>query len=66
LIPAGPAAHITFCHWILQSVPDGTVDVTLLFLSDAEAWFELSGFVNAQNICHWDIHSNVEQEREGM
>jgi hypothetical protein len=66
LIPAHPAGYITFCHWMLQSVPDGTVDVTLLFLSDAKAWFELSGFVNAQNTCHWDILSNVEQKREGM
>lgn len=64
LIPADPAVHITFCHWMLQSVLDGTADVKLLFLSDAEAWCELSGFVTVQNTCHWGILSDVEQKEK--
>jgi hypothetical protein len=51
-----PVAHIHFCRWTLQCVHDGTVDLILLFMSD-EAWFHLSGFVNAQNTCHWDTEN---------
>jgi hypothetical protein len=28
----------------------------LLFMND-EAWFHLSGLVNAQNTCHWDTEN---------
>jgi hypothetical protein len=37
---------------MLQSVSDGIVNPTFLFMSH-EAWFHVSGFVNAQNACHW-------------
>jgi hypothetical protein len=39
---------------MLWSVHDGIVDPALLCMND-EAWFHVSGFVNAQNNHHWDI-----------
>jgi hypothetical protein len=38
---------------VTQSVHDRVVDPVLLFMSN-EAWFHISGFVTAQNTCHWD------------
>jgi hypothetical protein len=43
------AARIGFCNWLLQNVRDGIVDPQLLFMTD-EAWFHVSGRVNAQNV----------------
>jgi hypothetical protein len=53
---ADTVARINFCRWTLQCVHDGSVDATLLFVSD-DAWFHLSGFVNAQNSRHWDTEN---------
>jgi hypothetical protein len=53
LIPADAVARINFYRWMLQSVHHGTVDSTLLFMSD-EARFHHSGFVNGQNTRNWD------------
>jgi hypothetical protein len=43
------AARIGFCNWLLQNVDDGIVDPQLLFMT-YEAWFHVSGRVNAQNV----------------
>jgi hypothetical protein len=40
--------RITFCSWLLHNVHDGVIDPNLFFMSD-EAWFHISGNVNAQN-----------------
>jgi hypothetical protein len=56
---------------MLQSVNDVIVNPTLLFVSH-EAWFHVSGFVNAPDTCYWDaenpytIHEVpvLDQERE--
>jgi hypothetical protein len=37
-----------FCNWFLQAVHDGVLDPKLTFFAD-EAWFHLSGYINAQN-----------------
>jgi hypothetical protein len=36
----------------LQAVHDGVLDPKLTFFSD-EAWFRLSGYINAQNNMYW-------------
>jgi hypothetical protein len=36
-----------FCNWFLQAVHDGVLDPKLTFFTD-EAWFHLSGYINAQ------------------
>jgi hypothetical protein len=41
-----------FCNWILQAVHDGVLDPKLAFFTD-EAWFHLSGDINAQNNRYW-------------
>jgi hypothetical protein len=41
-----------FCNWFLQAVHDGVLDPKLTFFTD-EAWFHLSGYINAQNIRYW-------------
>jgi hypothetical protein len=41
---------------MIQSVHYEIVDPALLFTSD-EAWFHLSGSVNAQNTRHWDTEN---------
>jgi hypothetical protein len=43
---------IRFCNWLLQNVHHGIVDPQLLFMTD-EAWFHVSGHVNAQNVRIW-------------
>jgi hypothetical protein len=37
-----------FCNWFLQVVHDGVLDPKLTFFTD-EAWFHLSGYINAHN-----------------
>jgi hypothetical protein len=44
LKPPDYAAKIRFCNWLLQNVHP-----QLLFITD-EAWFHLSGHVNAHNV----------------
>jgi hypothetical protein len=41
-----------FCNWFLQAVYDGVLDPELTFFTD-EAWFHLSGYINAQNNRYW-------------
>jgi hypothetical protein len=41
-----------FCNWFLQAVHDGVLDPKLTFFTD-EAWFHLSGYINAQNNRYW-------------
>jgi hypothetical protein len=41
----GYAARFHFCNWLY----DGIVDPQLLLMTD-EAWFHVSGHVNAQNV----------------
>jgi hypothetical protein len=41
-----------FCNWFLQAVHDGVLDPKLTFFTD-EAWFHLSGYINAQNNGYW-------------
>jgi hypothetical protein len=41
---------------MLQSAHNGTLDPTILFVSDG-AWFHLNGFVNSQNTCHWNTEN---------
>jgi hypothetical protein len=43
-----------FCNWFLQAVHDGVLDPKLTFFTD-EAWFHLSGYINAQNNRYWSI-----------
>jgi hypothetical protein len=45
--------RITFCNWLLHNVHNGISDPNLFFMSD-EAWFHVSGYVNAQNSRIWD------------
>jgi hypothetical protein len=45
--------RIMFCNWLLRNVHDGIIDPNLFFMSD-EAWFHVSGNVNAQNSRIWD------------
>jgi hypothetical protein len=45
-----------FCNWLLRNVHDGIIDPDLFFLSD-EAWFHVSGNVNAQNSRIWDTEN---------
>lgn len=54
--PTDPITHASFCHWVLQTVPDENVNSAHLFMSD-EAWSHLRGFVNAKNTCHWDTEN---------
>lgn len=44
--------HVTYCEWLLDMVERGFMDPFLFFSTD-EAWFHLSGYVNAQNTWHW-------------
>jgi hypothetical protein len=37
-----------FCNWFLQAVHDGVLDPKLTSFTD-EAWFHLSGYINAQS-----------------
>jgi hypothetical protein len=48
--------RITFCNWLLRNVHDGIIDPDLFFMSD-EAWFHVSGNVNAQNSSIWDTEN---------
>jgi hypothetical protein len=48
--------RITFCNWLLRNVHDGIIDPYLFFMSD-EAWFHVSGIVNAQNSRIWDTEN---------
>jgi hypothetical protein len=41
-----------FCDWFLQAVHDGVLDPKLTFFTD-QAWFHLSGYINAQNNRYW-------------
>jgi hypothetical protein len=41
-----------FCNWFLQTVHDGVLDPKLTFFT-VEAWFHLSGYINAQNNRYW-------------
>jgi hypothetical protein len=41
-----------FCNWFLQAVHKGVLDPKLTFFTD-EAWFHLSGYINAQNNRYW-------------
>jgi hypothetical protein len=41
-----------FFNWFLQAVHDGVLDPKLTFFTD-EAWFHLSGYINAQNNRCW-------------
>jgi hypothetical protein len=41
-----------FCNWFLQTVHDDILDQKLTFFND-EAWFHLSGYINAQNNRYW-------------
>jgi hypothetical protein len=41
-----------FCNWFLQAVHDGVLHPKLTFFTD-EAWFHLSGHINAQNNRYW-------------
>jgi Asp-tRNA(Asn)/Glu-tRNA(Gln) amidotransferase B subunit len=40
------------CNWFLQALHDGVLDPKLTFFTD-EAWFHLSGYINAQNNRYW-------------
>jgi inhibitor of nuclear factor kappa-B kinase subunit alpha len=44
--------RIHFCNWFLRAVHDGILDPKLTFFTD-EAWFHLSGYINAQNSKYW-------------
>jgi hypothetical protein len=45
-----------FWNWFLQAAHDGVLDPKLTFFID-EAWFHLSGYINAQNNRYWSsIH----------
>jgi hypothetical protein len=48
--------RITFCSWLLLNVHDGIIDPDLFFMSE-EAWFHVSGNVNAQNNRIWDTEN---------
>jgi hypothetical protein len=37
-----------FLNWFLKAIHDGVLDPKLTFFTD-EAWFHLSGYINAQN-----------------
>jgi hypothetical protein len=41
-----------FCNCFLQEVHGGVLDPKLTFFTD-EAWFHLSGYINAQNNRYW-------------
>jgi hypothetical protein len=41
-----------FCNWFLQAVHDGALDPKLTFFTE-EAWFHLSGYINAQSNKYW-------------
>jgi hypothetical protein len=45
-----------FCSWLLHNVHNGIIDPNLFFMSD-EAWFHVSGYVNAQNSSIWDTEN---------
>jgi hypothetical protein len=47
---------ITFCSWLLRNVHGGIIDPNLFFMSD-EAWFHVSGNVNAQKSHIWDTEN---------
>lgn len=41
-----------FCNWFLQLVYDRALDTKLKFFTD-KAWFNLSGYINAQKNRYW-------------
>jgi hypothetical protein len=41
-----------FCNWFLQAVHNSVLEPKLTFYTD-EAWFHLSGYINAQNNRYW-------------
>jgi hypothetical protein len=41
-----------FCNWFLQAVHDSVLDPKFTFFT-VEAWFHLSGYINAQNNRYW-------------
>ncbi len=45
------ARHIKFCHWILDFVSNENM-FNKFYFSD-EAWFHLSGYINAKNFRTW-------------
>jgi hypothetical protein len=51
-----------FCNWFLQAVHDGVLDSEFTFFTD-EAWFHLSGYINAQSNRYWSS-SNPKQTFE--
>ncbi|WP_370716200.1 hypothetical protein [Sphingomonas sp. IW22] len=44
--------RVTFCEWIILKHTENPKLLDNLYFSD-EAWFHLSGYVNAQNSRHW-------------
>ncbi len=49
---ADPGKCIAFCNWLLRYVSRSHSVLDTVFFSD-EAWFHLSGYVNAQNYHLW-------------
>jgi hypothetical protein len=45
--------RIWFCNWMLKNVHGGLVNSQLLFITN-EAYFHLSGYVNARNTRIWN------------
>ncbi len=52
LKPANPGKCIAFCNWLLRCISRSHSVLDTVFFSD-EAWFYLSGHVNAQNYHVW-------------
>ncbi len=52
LKPADPGKYIAICNWLLRYVSRSHSVLDTVFFSD-EAWFHLSGYVNAQNYHVW-------------
>ncbi len=52
LKPANGGKCIAFCNWLLRYISRSHSVLDTVFFSD-EAWFHLSGYVNAQNYRVW-------------
>jgi hypothetical protein len=56
LLPADYLARIHFCEWFSEVVAHDTEFVERCIFTD-EAWFHLSGYVNAQNTRYWSTEN---------
>lgn len=51
LLPPDYARRVAYCHWFNENIRNDDV-LDLTFFSD-EAWFHVSGYINAQNFRMW-------------